>query len=266
MRFGAAVVGVILLLGGAFYFFATARGNAAGSMDRSRFDQPAPAPTEDRAADEYDRTLVRALLDAKNLTEDQSNSLLQAAGRRYMRRKLAYASAIQAVAAGKAAAGTLDPLRREMEAARKLCDVAESLGRRHQESIMMAQENWELERRLAYMPSTVVGLVERFDGAAAFSEADLGVMERAFQEHFGKPLPVSARGDGPVHRAMGFDHRGRFDLAVSPSQPEGVWARRYLTEKHVTFFAFRSAVPGKATGAHIHVGPASTHRAPTTSP
>ena len=65
-----------------------------------------------------------------------------------------------------------------------------------------------------------------------------------------------------VHRAMGFDHHGRFDLAVSPSQPEGVWARRYLTEKHVTFFAFRSAVPGRATGAHIHIGPASTHRAP----
>ena len=124
----------------------------------------------------------------------------------------------------------------------------------------MAQEDWELERRLAYIPSTMLGLVERFNGAAAFTEADLGTMERAFQEHFGKPLPVSARGDGPVHRAMGFDHRGRFDLAVSPLQPEGVWARRYLTEKHVTFFAFRSAVPGKATGAHIHVGPASTRR------
>jgi hypothetical protein len=61
---------------------------------------------------------------------------------------------------------------------------------------------------------------------------------------------------------MGFDHRGRFDVALSPSQPQGVWARRYLTEKHVTFFAFRSAVPGKATGAHIHIGPASTRRVP----
>jgi hypothetical protein len=61
---------------------------------------------------------------------------------------------------------------------------------------------------------------------------------------------------------MGFDHRGRFDVAVGPSQPEGVWARRYLTEKHVTFLAFRSAVPGQATGAHIHIGPPSSHRAP----
>ena len=59
----------------------------------------------------------------------------------------------------------------------------------------MAQADWELERRLAYVPSGMVGLVERFDGAAAFTEADLGEMERAFQKHFGKPLPVSTRGD-----------------------------------------------------------------------
>ena len=123
---------------------------------------------------------------------------------------------------------------------------------------MAAQEDWELERRLAYIPSTMVGLVERFDGAAAFSEADLAEMERAFREHFNKPLPVSARGDGPVHRAMGFDHRGRFDIAVSPSQPEGIWARRYLTEKHVTFFAFRGAVPGKPEPTSTSARPAPT--------
>jgi hypothetical protein len=258
MRFGAAAVGVILLFGGAFYFFARARENAAGSMGGSRFDQHAPLPIEDLAADESDRALIRALLDNRDLTEDQSNSLLQAAGRRYMRRKLAYASASQAVAAGKAAPATLDSLRRDMEAARKLCDVAESLGRRKLESALAAQEDWELERRFAYIPYTMTGLVERFNGTAAFTESDLGEMERAFREHFNKPLPVSARGDSPVHRAMGLDHRGRFDLAISPSQPEGLWARRYLTEKHVPFFAFRSAVPGKATGAHIHIGPAST--------
>jgi hypothetical protein len=61
---------------------------------------------------------------------------------------------------------------------------------------------------------------------------------------------------------MGFDHRGRFDVAIGPSQPEGVWARRYLTEKHVPFMAFSGAVPGRATGAHIHIGPPSSHRAP----
>ena len=83
-------------------------------------------------------------------------------------------------------------------------------------------------------------------------------MEVAFREHFGKPMPVSAMGETAVHRAMGFDHRGRVDVALHPDQPEGVWLLQYLTDNHIPFFAFRQAVKGKATGAHIHIGPMST--------
>jgi hypothetical protein len=265
MRFPVVVVPGILLLAGAFYFFARAKENFGRPADGSQFDQSAPSPAVD-LADESDRELVRSLLGSQILSEEQSNSLVRAAGRRYMRRKLAYTAAKQAVDAARAAPAGLDPLRRDMEAARKVCDVAESLGRRTQQSAAVAQADWELERRFAYIPSTMVGLAERFDGVSGFTEADLGEMEQAYLKHFGKPMPVSTRGDSTVHRAMGFDHRGRFDVAVSPSQPEGVWARRYLTEKHVTFFAFRSAVPGRATGAHIHIGPASTHVAQASRP
>ena len=262
MRFPAVVVPTILLLAGAVYFFARAKENPGRWADRSPFDQPAPAPAKDSVDDEYDRALVRTLLETPELNQTQANTLLSAAGRRYMRRKLAYAEARQAVDAGRAPAGGLDPLRQQMEAARKVCDVAESLGPRNQELTAIAQADWELERRLAYIPSTMVGLTERYDGPSAFAAADLTEMEQAFLQHFGKPLPVSTRGESAVHRAMGFDHTGRFDVAVSPSQPEGVWARRYLTEKHVTFLAFRGAVPGMATGAHIHIGPPSSHRVP----
>ena len=262
VRFPAVVVPAILLLTGAVYFFAKAKENPGRWADRSRFEQPAPSPADDSVDDDSDRALVCKLLETPDLNEGQANSLVSAAGRRYMRRKLAYAAAKQAVDGGSAAAGGLEPLRREMGAARKVCDVAESMGRRKQELTATAQADWELERRLAYIPSAMVGLTERYDGTSAFSGADLADMEQAFLKHFGKPLPVSARGESAVHRAMGFDHSGRFDVAVSPSQPEGVWARRYLTEKHVTFLAFRSAVPGKATGAHIHIGPPSSHRVP----
>ena len=262
MRFPVGVVPALLLLAGAVYFFAHAKDNAAGSADGSRFDQSAVLPAQNLVDDEYDRALLRNFLERDGLSEGEANSLVSAAGRRYMRRKQAYAAAKQAVDSGKAAAGALEPLRRDMELARKVCDVAESLGRRHHELTATAQADWELERRLAYIPSTMVGLTERFDGGSAFTDADLVEMEQSFLKHFGKPLPVSTRGESAIHRTMGFDHRGRFDVAVSPSQPEGVWARRYLTEKHVTFLAFRSAVPGQATGAHIHIGPPSSHRAP----
>ena len=262
MRFPAVAIPAIILLGGAFYFFGKAKEIGEPGAGGWRFDQSAPASTVDVSGDEYDRALVRQLLESTSLSEGDANSLVSAAGRRYMRRKQAYAAAKMAVDTGKATGSELESLRREMEVARKVCDVAESLGRRGRESAVTAEAAWELERRLVYIPSSMAGLTERFDGASAFSDADLGVMEQAFLKHFGKPLPVSARGESAVHRAMGFDHRGRFDVAVGPWQPEGVWARRYLTEKHVPFMAFRGAVPGRATGAHIHIGPPSSHRAP----
>ena len=66
-------------------------------------------------------------------------------------------------------------------------------------------------------------------------------------------------GETAVHRSMGFDHTGRVDVALSPDGPEGAWLKSYLAIKRIPYFAFRQAVPGKATGAHIHIGPISTH-------
>ena len=91
---------------------------------------------------------------------------------------------------------------------------------------------------------------DRFDGDGIFTPGTLARVEMAFAAHFGKPLPVSAMGETAVHRALGFDHRGRVDVAVHPDQPEGVWLREFLTENRIPYFAFRQAVPGKATGAH----------------
>jgi hypothetical protein len=56
---------------------------------------------------------------------------------------------------------------------------------------------------------------------------------------------------------MGFDHTDRVDVALTPDSPEGQWLREYLEANHVPYFAFRSFVPGQATGAHIHIGPPS---------
>src|ERR1022692_5148346 len=150
VRFPAGVVPAILLLTGAVYFFARAKENPGRWADRSRFEQPAPSPADDSVDDDSDRALVCKLLETPDLNEGQANSRVSAAGRRYMRRKLAYAAAKQAVDAGRATAGGLDPLRREMEAARKVCDVAESFGRRNRELAASAQADWELERILAY--------------------------------------------------------------------------------------------------------------------
>ena len=46
-------------------------------------------------------------------------------------------------------------------------------------------------------------------------------------------------------------------LALHPDDPEGAWLIAYLRQAGIPYFAFRGYVPGKATGAHIHIGPPS---------
>ena len=118
-----------------------------------------------------------------------------------------------------------------------------------------------LQATLAQAPAEAAAIAERFDGDGVFTSTDFRRVESAFTMHFARPLPVSAMGETAVHRALGFDHRSRVDVAVHPDQPEGVWLREYLNQNRIPYFAFRQAVPGKATGAHIHIGPMSTRLA-----
>ncbi len=98
-----------------------------------------------------------------------------------------------------------------------------------------------------------------YAGDGGFDETlDLKPLSAAFEAEFNRALPISADGETEVHRAMGFDHRGRIDVAVNPRDPDGVWLRHYLQARKIPYYAFLSAIPGKATAAHVHIGPGST--------
>jgi hypothetical protein len=101
--------------------------------------------------------------------------------------------------------------------------------------------------------------MEHYEGSGLFRESkDLKPLALAFEQKFEHPLPISAEGETNLHRALGFDHRGRVDVAVSPNAPEGIWLLRYLKSRKIPFYAFTRAIPGKATAAHVHIGPGST--------
>jgi hypothetical protein len=51
-----------------------------------------------------------------------------------------------------------------------------------------------------------------------------------------------------------FDHRNAIDVALHPDSKEGRSLLEYLRQAGIPFIAFRNAVPGAATGAHIHIG------------
>ena len=72
-----------------------------------------------------------------------------------------------------------------------------------------------------------------------------------------RSLPVTANGETAVHRSMGFDHRGRIDVGLTPDSEEGAWLRHYLENAKIPFLAFRRMIPGQATAPHIHIGPPS---------
>jgi hypothetical protein len=94
----------------------------------------------------------------------------------------------------------------------------------------------------------------RYRGRRPWALALTNGLRDFFSRAFGRPLPVSAYGQTAVHDKLGFDHRNAVDLALHPDSAEGRAVMDWLRKSGLSFIAFRAAVAGAATGAHIHVG------------
>jgi hypothetical protein len=105
------------------------------------------------------------------------------------------------------------------------------------------------------------GTLIRFNGAASWSLADAGKIENFFSQTFGHVLPISAFGQTATHDRLRFDHRNAIDVALHPDSNEGRSLLSYLRQTGIPFIAFRGAVAGAATGAHIHIGKPSIRTA-----
>ena len=100
-------------------------------------------------------------------------------------------------------------------------------------------------------------LIIRHTGTSYWTAANISGVQSFFAASFGRPLPVSAHGQTATHTRLGFDHSRGVDVALHPDSAEGRALIGYLQANGITFIAFRAAVPGSATGAHIHIGPPS---------
>jgi hypothetical protein len=94
----------------------------------------------------------------------------------------------------------------------------------------------------------------RYKGYADWSLSDVGKIEKFFQTKFKRPLPVASLGQSDLHTRWGYDHRNAVDVGVQPDSVEGQALMNYLSSQGIPFMAFRRAVPGSATGPHIHIG------------
>jgi hypothetical protein len=224
----------------------------AGAIPRVQLEQ-----AEDALGDTQDLVILRRTMYGQDITEEQAGEMVAAAQRRLDRRRKKLDRIRGLIDSGIAAKNDLDPLSAQVDYARKEYDLAVSRAKLNHDLVEMARAEQARPSRpesgSASSPAPI-----RYDGAGVFTPAQFAQVSTAFEHRFSKPLPVSALGETAVHRAMGFDHRGRVDVALNPDQPEGVWLRQYLETRHIPYFAFWQAAPGKATGAHIHIGPEST--------
>lgn len=219
------------------------------------------ADAEDAAT--LDRTLY-AHIELQDFTETQAADMVAAAERRVNRQSERIGKQQKLVDAGVLARADSEPLRVELESRKTVAGFAHSRSRLLQELAEMARAE---EAVVAMTPSTVLGrggpLIEHFDGSGRFNDGDLKRIVLEFEKEFSKPLPISAKGETAVHRAMGFDHRGRVDVGVSPDSDEGRWMRKFLSTNKIPYIAFRRSIAGQATAAHIHLGTPSPKLAPS---
>ncbi len=126
--------------------------------------------------------------------------------------------------------------------------VVESLAENEAASVAefdTAPQSGKMLKKVAYI---------RFKGFANWSVADVGKVEKFYAGKFNRPLPVAALGQSDLHSRWGYDHRNAVDVSVHPDSAEGIALMNYLSGQGIPFLAFRRAVPGSATGPHIHIG------------
>jgi multidrug resistance efflux pump len=208
-----------------------------------------------------DLSILQAHLFGKDITAEQADQMLFIAQRLVMRRERSMIETQQLVQSGvisrseaEASGADFDRAQTELHLAQTRVNLILQMS----EALKLQKSIASLENEAETHPEWNGKVYTKYDGNGVFTPADLQKVSIAFAAKFAKPLPISADGETATHRALGFDHRGRVDVAVSPDMPEGAWLMKYLETNRIPYFAFRMAVPGKATGAHIHMGPQST--------
>lgn len=94
----------------------------------------------------------------------------------------------------------------------------------------------------------------RYNGAARWILGEAWKVQRFYLAAFKKPLPITVFGQGAIHDRWRLDHRDSMDVSLHPDGPEGQALLNFLRSNGIPFLAFREAIPGTATGPHIHIG------------
>ncbi len=222
------------------------------------------AKAQDKLNDALDNSILRYSQSATDLLPEQADQMVTVAERLFLRSQKQSMQTRQLVETGILARSEAEAASSDVISAKLRLDLAIEQAQIVKEFALQKQLA-EVENEAESHPEWNGQVYTRFDGNGTFTRADFNKISAAYMSEFGHMIPVSADGQTAVHTALGFNHAGRIDIALNPDQPEGVWLLRYLQKNRIPYFAFRTAVAHKATGAHIHLGPGSTRLATATT-
>ena len=162
----------------------------------------------------------------------------------------------------EAAEQKLATLHAELESTQKqIADTDNTIAeiRAEQELAKTAKANPVKLVSKQYGAFNTTATILRYSGLRSWSLGGIGGIQSFFSATFGRSLPTSAVGQSATHNRLGYDHRHAVDVALHPDSSEGRALITYLQSQGIPFLAFRGAIPGVATGPHIHIGSPS-HR------
>jgi hypothetical protein len=108
--------------------------------------------------------------------------------------------------------------------------------------------------RLARQSLVRTASFTRYTGAPGWILGEAWKVQRFFSDTFKKQLPIAVFGQGAIHDRWRLDHRNAMDISLHPDSVEGRALLDFLQKNGIPYLAFRAAIPGTATGPHIHIG------------
>jgi len=209
------------------------------------------------------------LIEATNQYKASSKELLAAQEAEIGKGEAKLQELRQLVSEGLVARGELDAEEQKLVALRGQLQATQKQIADSDTRVAQIKPEQELAKKQANAPVTLIAkqygtlsttaLMLRYNGPISWSLGSLDTIQNFFSSKFGHSLPTRMVVQSATHNRLGYDHRNAVDVALHPDSTEGRTLINYLQLQGIPFLAFRGAIPGVATGPHIHIGSPS-HR------
>ncbi len=214
-----------------------------------------PAPVNEllKLRDEFVKTTNEYKASLEKLTQIYENNVARAEEKLAQSKKL--------LDEGLIAKAQFEENQRALEAEREKLRTARAQMAKADEQVAALLVETEAEKtiaknlRLARQSLVRTTAFIRYNGTGSgWGLGEAWKVQRFFSDTFKKELPVAVFGQGAIHDRWRLDHRNAMDISLHPDSAEGQALLAFLQKNGIPYLAFRSAIPGTATGPHIHIG------------